>query len=274
MGLGPKYEGSFIPPAKPLRTPDSSLEEYSKEMERYIEQLHDQLQFTFEKTQQVINQVIYGGDGDGEFTPGALTEEGGTDIVSTQPSHVSGQDLTGGDSVFYGFPEAGGMGFVRPTPSGFNNSASDEMPVWRCYVPYSFTPTKCRYMWRDAAAVDLSTVFTYGFYNTNKVLLYQHSEDYAGVGGGGATNVKEDTLNWGVLPAGMHWFAYAIYRPTGGSGDVQAVQFQINETLVMKVQYSWGEDTVGAASGVLPATLTGPGASNRPYPPLMNFMGA
>lgn len=67
------WQSKFIPPAPPA---DATSEEL-----RYIQQLHDQLTVTFNEIQQVSNQVIIGGDGDGGPGPQATTETDGGSVT-------------------------------------------------------------------------------------------------------------------------------------------------------------------------------------------------
>ncbi len=272
MGLGPKYEGAFIPPAKPRWTPEQSEEEYRKEVDRYIEQLHDQLSASFTNTQQVINQIIYQGDGDGGATSGPNTEEGGTDIVSTSPALVEGNfSPSSSGAPYWAFP-SGGTAFARAIATGYNNLPNNVMPVFRAHVPYSLSVAKARYYWRSPAVGGQDTVVSYGFYDESKTLLWQNTVTHLGAL---ASGYMEDTFATAqALNAGLHWFAWTMFKTAGGNGEIQGWVFQPPESDVLKETFSFGEDSVGAALGVLPGAITAINITARQYPPFITFMGA
>lgn len=90
MGLGPKWESSFIHPGPPA--------DGSPEWRRYVQQLHDQLTVVFEDGKRVLNQTIIGGDGDGEGTGVAGTTETDGGIVQMTTNYDSKMNWGGSNS--------------------------------------------------------------------------------------------------------------------------------------------------------------------------------
>lgn len=200
MGLGPKYEGSFIPPGLPVlpSTADADLQAYHHEVVRYIEQLHDQLQATFEMTQITINQLIYQGDGDGGAQPGDETEEGGVDISSVV---ASGGDVAG-QRAFLLFPQATSSPGVNPT-SGEADQPVDEIWVWPLFIPFTCVLNKVHI--RGKVTGGGAAVAGFGLYNWDGARLVAGTFSMSGAG---YANYTADITNVKITP-GLYRVAWS-----------------------------------------------------------------
>lgn len=253
MGLGPKYEGSFTPPALPV-----GMQEYSQEMGRYIQQLHNQLQIMFTKTQQVINQIIYEGDGDGGYTIGPETEEGGTVIVG----RVRGSSVKGHRAFFLHPGE-----LSSPAPYIADESSSlmpaNKIGVWPFYIPFTFTITKIHvragrrfgnndqmgvglYSWDKAKITAAVFLITAGSYNTYSM------------------DVSDVTVSPGLYRVAVVADTFAYWQGT----TIQA-EFRSLTANVMAADAFAYNDVDSLGDGVLPATLSTLSAGARPPPDVL-----
>jgi hypothetical protein len=274
MGLGPKWEGGFTPPAPPPlpAEADPAFLDYTREMERYILQLHDQLNVTFEKAQNIVNQIIYQGDGDGDFTVSNETEEGEVVIEST--TQIWGPNFRD-DYAWILFPLSTTM-HVGWNEAAFHcQSTANAVWTWPLWIPFDFKVTDITLKGHQSTGGTLYCGA--GIYEWNSPYTVITSGTAAIPVAATAIHTLAGTTDY-VFTAGLYRIAYSISSTSLLMDAHRLYNSRSGYDLVHTAmqEHAFGISDQVSASGVMPGTLgtiSVNGHAQRAYVPLIMLEG-